>query len=489
MPLPAIVKTLRDALDRLCPPSGGEALVLAVSGGADSMALMHGMALLNHEQQQSWSLRVAHLNHLIRGDDADRDAEFVAEQSAGLVLPCVVERCDVPELARAQKMSLEQAARSARYAFLERVARDCGATFVATAHHADDQVETVLANVLTGAGLHGLRGMRPIRPMSRGSRVKLIRPLLAARREELRAFLLDRDVTWRHDHTNDNQRHLRNKIRHGVLPMLERDINPQVGAAILRLAEQAARIEDLIEEPVRRATCEMTTADRDDRLVLLVDSLSDLPVLAQTELLRLTVLRLAETDSEPHDSIARELGLEQLDRLVDLIRRNESGREVHLPGGIVAAREYDRLVFRRGDRAAPFRLERERSLACPGLTELSESGWRLRTVVRERAPDETSIADERTAGLHESVDFDAVVQPLNVRPPRPGDTFRPLGAPGGKKIARYFIDAKVPRDERDRVLLVCDQTGPVWLVGHRIDHRVRVTPETRRVLDMHAEML
>lgn len=216
-------------------------VVCAVSGGADSMAMLHGLHEVGQVRKRGWRLHVAHLDHGL-ADNAAVMRRFVQGTAAALDLDCTIEHADVAAAAAAAGESIEEAGRNLRYAFLERVARDAGAACVALAHHADDQAETVLHRILRGTGLRGLAGMPKRRPIREASDVEIVRPLLSFRREDCRAYLKQRGLGFVHDASNDNvHAATRNRIRHDLLPRIEQTINPQVVTALNRLSEQAGR--------------------------------------------------------------------------------------------------------------------------------------------------------------------------------------------------------------------------------------------------------
>lgn len=242
---PVFVTKLSDGMRRCeCRES---LLVVAVSGGADSVALLRGLMWLR--ASHSLSLRVAHLNHQLRDADADADADWVRRLCQSLNIPCDVETRNVAALAEARHVGIEEAAREARYQFLAQVARDHGANAVAVAHSLDDQAETVLHHIVRGTGLSGLRGMswsRELVTTSDEPALRLIRPMLGIHRAEVEEFLADLKQEFRQDVTNDDVTWTRNRLRREVLPALARDINPRAREHLCRLAEQAADAEEAI---------------------------------------------------------------------------------------------------------------------------------------------------------------------------------------------------------------------------------------------------
>ncbi len=226
----------------------GARVVVGVSGGADSVALLRGLHALAPTTRLE--LHAAHLNHGLRPGSAEEDAEWTCELCRRLEIPIVVEQADVRGRARAERWNIEEAARIVRYEFFERKARALGATHVAVAHTADDRAETVLHHLLRGTGLAGLRGMKRSRPLAEG--ITLVRPLLGVRRPTIESWLAEIGQDYRTDATNADESRTRNRIRHALLPSLEREFGPQVRESFLRLAEQADELQSAIEEAANR---------------------------------------------------------------------------------------------------------------------------------------------------------------------------------------------------------------------------------------------
>ncbi len=487
-----IVKRLKLDIDKNRLVQAGQRVVVGVSGGPDSVALLHLMVELNAAENLALKLHVAHLNHQIRGDEADADTEFVSDMAKTLGLPCTIEREDVPAIAVETKRSVEETGRARRYAFLERVCLRAESELVAVAHHADDNVETVLHHIVRGTGLRGLSGMPVLRPLNLGSNVRLIRPLLGFRRSELLEYLRDRGLSYRTDCTNESDEHTRNRLRNRLLPMLREGFNPQVDEALLRLAEQAQWFEEYLDATAARTFETLVVSQTDQELVLNVDTLLRKSPIIQTELIRRAIMTFWSESvhrGEWLDREIKELGFHNLRAVVELAADKQSGRKLSLPGDMTVTRQYHRLVF-----ALPGRQAREASAAeitvtCPGRTVLPLRRLGLVTEILGLSFQEWASIRPSKPRNQELLDFEQIRLPLVVRSRRPGDRFWPLGAPGNKKLSDYFIDAKIPPDERVHTAILCDQLGPVWIIGHRIDERVRLRRSTQKALRITAEPL
>ncbi len=488
----SMLKRLKADIERRQLLEPGQRVVMAVSGGPDSMAMLHLLVELNRTDKLKWHVHVAHFNHQIRGSDADADADFVAAQAKALRLPFTIEREDIPSLAQQAKQSIEETARDRRYAFLERACLRAEAQAVAVAHHADDNAETVLHHILRGTGLRGLAGMPVMRPISPGSEVRLIRPLLAFHRAELLAYLEAEKIPYRQDRSNVSDEHTRNRLRNRVFPLLRREFNPQVTDALLRLAEQAQWCEEYLEATAGRTFETLIVNQSDRELVLNVDALLKRSPIIQTELIRRAIATLWARSSCRGERLDRETGSLSFGHLRDVVRlaaARESGRRLSLPGDMTVVRQYRRLVFSLTTSRPRAEAAADVTVACPGRTVLSFRGLEINTeILGFNYADWPEIRKVKPSG-QEWFDFGAVRPPLILRSPRPGERFRPLGAPGSKKLSDYFVDAKVPREQRDRALVLCDQSGPLWVIGHRIDERARIRRQTERALKVGVKPL
>lgn len=333
-------KRLYDAAAPLIPT--GATVVCAVSGGLDSVAMLHGLYAVNRRRKCGWTLHVAHFDHALRPDSAG-DARFVERMAESLDLPCHIRRGAVKRLAASAGRSLEDAARTARYQFLHRVARRVGAKCVAVAHHADDQAETVLHHILRGTGLTGLAGMRVCRPISMQSSICIVRPLLGICRDDLEAYAAAERLTFREDTTNADTRFTRNRIRHELLPLIESDFNPTVVDALVRLAEQArladSAITRLANELLQRASLSRTA----QLLCLDADILASAPAALAADALRASL----ESLGAPLQS----LDFERQTAALAVLSGDGRRRTIELPGGFWVQRRGRRLLV--GTAAAP----------------------------------------------------------------------------------------------------------------------------------------
>ena len=457
----------------------GETVIVAVSGGADSLCLLQALHAL--QPRHGGRLHVAHLNHGFRGAAAAAEAVYVTGIVHALRLPVTVGMADVPALVAQEHLSAEEAARRVRYRFLVGVAAAEDASAIALGHTADDQAETVLMHLLRGAGLEGLRGMRPAAPLAPWMEgdlfltrsLRLVRPLLELTRIETTGYCAACGLLPAQDAWNQDPRFLRVRLRQEVLPLLE-TINPRVREALLRLAELAAWQEEDLETMLDVHWPALVRCE--EELVRL--DLAGWRRLPWT--LRLQALRRAVREVRGH---LEDLGWEAA---VAAARLGELpvGSEVALVEDVLARREYAGLTVGRQEdmaRAIPWpELGTGRvPLVVPGGTALPGGHTLLAEVLTCEEVDWTHAGD-----CEAWLDAERCGSRLWLRTRRPGDRFQPLGMEGQKKLQDFFVDEKVPRSERGRVPLVISRRGIAWVVGYRVDERFRVRSETRQVLHL-----
>ena len=441
-----------------CGLAPGDLLVVAVSGGPDSLALLHALARTRRET--SLRLQAAHLDHGLRGAESEADAAFVAKTCRVLGLDLCSEAADTEAFRRTHRLSLEDAARRLRYRFLARVAAELGARAVAVGHTVDDQAETVLMNIVRGAGLTGLRGMsESSRRRIKGTDVHIVRPLLAGvSRSDTEGYCEALGLSPRHDSSNSSLLMLRNRIRHEVMPSLGR-INPQVRDAILRLSESARRDLTYLERAVDDAWADVATV-RSDRILVDRAGFAVLDASVGAHLLRRAVGLASDGLSD--------LGLGHVDEMLDLLN-GPAGRSIDLPGRLAFSMGYrEASLGPAGLETCPLpRLTGEVEIEVPGETEVG--GWR---VVAEVAD---GTGDAEAGAICTSISARAARGGLMVRSRRPGDRLQPLGMAGTKKIQDFMVDCRIDRSWRDRIPLVTGEGGIAWVVGWRLAEWARPT--------------
>ena len=425
--------------------SYGDTGIAAVSGGADSVCLIHILDRLREEF--GLRLRIVHVHHGIRGAEADRDAAFVEELAGKLGIPCRIIRADIPGLAREQGMSLEEAGRMERYRLLREEKEAEGAAWIALAHHMDDRVETVVFNMLRGSGLRGMRGILPLQG-------DLIRPLIYTERHEIEEWLKQKNISWCEDSTNQDINYTRNRIRHMIIPEMLR-VNDGAREHIIRLAEDAEQryeyVRKTAEELLEEAAGNPAYPDPGSE-IMINDSIYDRAVLpdVEEELLLQVLERLA---GRRKDISARHIvSLKEL-------RGNETGKRISLPYELEGVRLYDGLLVRKKNSVSE---------------NINGRGKRLQILRRAYIQGEEIPRDEQTVML----DAECICGEPVLRTPEEGDRIVIDSEGHTKSLNRFFRDRRIPAHLRDTWPVAADEKGVLWVVGLRLSEHCKVTEKT-----------
>jgi tRNA(Ile)-lysidine synthase len=482
------------ALVRAGYSANGTHLVVGISGGPDSSALLH--CLFRLRQRYGLRLHAAHLNHNFRGEEAEEDARFAASLASDMTLPATVERRDVLVYQAERRISsFEQAARELRYSFLAEVAEGIGASAVAVGHTSDDVAETVLLHILRGSGIQGLRGMSESSPWPfprKGRVLRLFRPLLNATKADTESYCRELGKEYRVDSGNFLSRFTRNRVRLNLLPLLASEYNPRVREALVRLSRTAALELDYLEAEIERlwpgVAVEEDGAVGFDRPALVAVH----PALQKLLFRKAYACLIGDV---------RRLGERHLDAMVELAQSKKAGRSLDLPNGLLLQRSYEYL-----------RLSRVLDLTCPypeleGIHSLTVPSTDVEQVVCQAGPWRVTLRLDSSGppafeGIHAGfpsgtagdspgqtswtayLHRPALGERLQVRTRQPGDRIQPLGMTGEKKLQDFLTDARVPREWRDRVPLLVVRRGIAWVVGYRIAHWARVMTGESRTTEM-----
>lgn len=489
----------------------GDGVLAAVSGGADSVCLL----LLLNGMAAELGIRVFafHMNHGIRGEEADRDEQFVGELCKQLEIPLTVAHEKVETYAEEHGLSGEEAGRILRYRHLEETAERYQCTKIAVAHHEDDDAETVLLNLFRGSGLAGLSGIRPVRG-------KIIRPLLCVSRKEIEEYLKEQGFSWCEDSTNRENDYTRNKIRNELLPWVRENINSRAAEHILAASELAAQADVYFEMEAERILEESCSKRREEAKQPTSQNVGeadgkesgtgqDLKV-AENAMKMYTKISTNLFDSQPEilkTYIIRCMVLNAAGKAKDITERHiravmkltgpGGGHSVNLPYGLQAVRGYETLKIVQGQ---------ERRIAVessdPGQKWENEGSFekeiRLRTDL-----DETFRIGPASIHLHASsrkkepeipknqytkwFDYDKINVGLSIRYRQNGD-YLTLSGGGKKKLRRFMIDEKIPEDERDRIPVLADGDHVLWVVGYRISDYYKITDETEHILEAEVKL-
>jgi tRNA(Ile)-lysidine synthase len=460
-PVETLERKSLDTIERYRMLDRGDRVVVSVSGGQDSVALL----LMLHSLGEAWKLElfVFHLDHMFRGDESAADARFVADLVEGLGLPSRIAAVDVPSMLVGTGSSPQDLARSVRMELLAGYADEVGARRVATGHTADDQVETFLMRVVQGAGLTGLCAIPPVNG-------RTIRPLIDVWRDEAAAYCRALGVETRLDSSNERGVYLRNRIRLNLIPNMSAEFGAGVKDVILREIQALSIDREYIDAEARKAFDEVARVGKAE-VRIVIEALEELPRALAGRVVRQAWNRLFPERTG--------LSWRHVADIFEKVARGSTGAAIDLPGLAVAEREYGELVLRAGGRAD----ERasgghEVELRVPGSVRPPWSPFRI------------SAAEVRAAG--HPFDPDPAVElirsdvtiPLTVRAPLPGDRFHPLGSPGSRKLSDFFTDIKLPRRLRACCPLVLSAGEIVWVAGQRLDGRFRLEPGAARAIEL-----
>lgn len=447
--------------------SEGDVVAAGVSGGADSVCLL--FVLFDLREKLGFSLKVCHVNHGLRGAEADADEMYVRRLCRELDIPCRVFYKNVELIAKKWKQSHEEAGRTARQEAFETMCTEEGCTKIATAHHREDNAETVLLNMARGTGLKGLCGIRP-------NYGKIIRPLLVLTRGRIEEYLNKRGICWCEDMTNAEDDYTRNRIRHHILPLLETQVNKGAARHIDELTRQAQEVWELLDHETKRAwqTCVTESVQESAggvKLILHETALTTEMPAVRKELVKRCLSYVMKS--------TKNIGTVHILSVLGLFER-QSGRCVDLPGGIRAQRVYEGVMLGGKEKETT---QEEIVLQVPGITEIPDTD----TVITCRFLMGGTVSQARELpqkGYTKWIDYDIMKCRLSVRTRRSGDTLAVAGAGGRQKLKEYFINEKIPRDERDKMLLIADGDRIVWIPGKRLSEDFKIGSNTKRILEI-----
>jgi tRNA(Ile)-lysidine synthase len=423
--------------------SGEDHILLAVSGGIDSTVMAH---LFN---QAKYRFAIAHCNFCLRGKESDEDEDFVKRLAKQLKVPFFTEKFDTSSIASQQGTSIQMAARDLRYSWFEKIRRDHGFAYVATAHHQDDQAETFLINLIRGTGIAGLHGI----PVKNGA---VIRPLMFAFRKDIEEYATHHQINYRTDHTNNETKYLRNKIRHELIPLLC-NINPEFTRGLTASISRISAFEQVGNQVMKTWCRDAITTDGKDQFI-------DIQHLLKSEPVEPYAWALLSPYGFNETQVANILGCldkETSKTIFSATHRLMKDRQ-RLILSLLEPKTQDKsfkigLFAKKKRMSKPVRLDFER----------------ISDVINYKIPVSSNIA---------SFDAGKLQFPLTLRKWQHGDAFFPFGMKKKKKVSDFFIDQKFSLKEKEQAWFLCSGNDIMWIIGHRIDHRYRVTSATREVV-------
>lgn len=449
-----------------------DAVLVGVSGGPDSVALLH--ALVTLASRFSLKLGVAHLNHSLRLQDSDDDAKFVESLAGEYDLPFYLHKADVRKYQLENRLSLEEAARRIRYAFFMDVAASNRFDKIALGHHCDDNAELVLMNLFRGSGPLGIAGIPPVR------NGKIVRPFIKLRRTDIIEYLKVKKLKYVFDRSNLDQRHLRNRVRHHLIPLLETSYNPKIIATLNRLASIISSEEEWMDAAVKPLFHAAVLNATKNTISLAVSGLDGLPIAALRRIIRQAIAKIKGD--------LRRITFAHIDAVVRLLENRRAYGNLDLPDQVRVRRRKDLLLISKEKKALRDLYLKsavdetpayEYMLEKPGTVFITEIDAQLK-LSEIRSGDRPDFS--RTGQQAGFFDMDRLSFPLIIRNFRPGDRFKPLGMTGTQKLKDFFVNQKVPRSQRAQCPILICREKIIWVVGHRIDESVKVIPSTGTIL-------
>jgi len=467
-----ILKVVRETIHTYQMFHPGDSVLVAVSGGPDSVTLLHVLCTLAPEYKLR--LGIGHLNHCLRHEEADRDAEFVTALGQQFDLPCYSEKRNVMAYQRTYRLSLEEAARRVRYQFCHETAHQHGFNKIALGHTGDDNAELMLMYLLRGSGPLGLSGIPPVRNST------IVRPIIRLKRSEVHDYITEKNLAYVLDASNIDPKFLRNKIRHQLIPELKVSYNPRIIETLNRLGS-ILRAEDRYFEDILQPVFEQSVSGKDNASIRL-----SVPVLeSQAKSVKRRIIRKAILAVKKD---LRRISLAHVDAALQLLEIGPVEGRLNLPDGIRIFRNQKELVFC-DNTLIPYdetdisgcgsSSQYQYEIAQPGSFFIRE----VNATISLHEIGAADLSELKHASKHIAyVDMEHLQFPLVVRNFRPGDRFSPLGLKGTQKVKKYFINNKVPRSERQKCPIVLSQDKIIWIAGHRIDNHVKVSARTHKIL-------
>ncbi|MBW8001833.1 MAG: tRNA lysidine(34) synthetase TilS [Planctomycetes bacterium] len=447
-----------------------EKVLLAVSGGADSTALLHVMCRLKMKGVFNGELLAVHFNHQLRGVESDGDERFVVELGGKLGVEVVVRSFDVRRFSEENKLSIETAGRQLRIAGLLDIAKGNDCKVIATAHHGGDNAETVVHRFVRGTGIRGLGGIWPVREAVDG--IRFVRPILEVSRSEIIEYLNEQGLGWREDRTNKDYSYKRNFIRHKLLPQMQKESDTPLEKQLLELSRSARGFYSLVCRCVediwgRAADCQS------DRVKLKFELVANQHPAVQVELIRrsLEFLKCGE----------RDITQEHYEMVLALAKKGKSGKKIELPGGFVAEYAYGELVFSKGGQPKSVKCESV-TIEVPGRTGFGECLIEA-SILDGKESDIEKFKSQKT-NFVEWFDLAKLKLPLEVRGREDGDRFVPFGFEAEKKVGKFLTAQRVGQELRRKTVVVCDSEKIIWVCPVRVSELTKVGQGTEKVLEL-----
>lgn len=435
----------------------GDCVVVGLSGGPDSMCLLHILM----ELRKTWGLKIfaAHLNHQFRGKEADEDALYVKKKCEEWGIDVFVQVFNVPAFAKEKGLSSEEAGREIRYKLFYEVAEKVRANKIAIAHNMNDNAETVLMNLFRGSGIEGLKGIE-------AKRGQIIRPLINVRRNEIEAYCREKDLNPRIDKTNLQPIYGRNKIRLELIPYIEKNFNSNIMSTLQRLSDIVTIENDFLNEEAEKELLKIAIIG-ENSIEYNINKMHDIHPALLRRVIRIGIEKLTGS--------LKGIEYRNIESVVDLLTKG-TGAAAMLPQNIKAYISYNKLILSINTKPENYKYYLELENDKDNIAQYFDFTIRLTTV------EASKITDIKKDKYKVYIDKDKVKQKLVLRNRFDGDVFSPIGLKGSKKLKEYFIDEKIPKEERDKILLIADGKEIVWVLGRRLSEKYKITKDTKEAI-------
>ena len=436
-------------------------IVIGVSGGPDSMALLY--VLLDLKEEIDFNIHIAHINHGVRGVDAKEDQVFVEMVAKKLNLPYYTKDVNMIEYGREKGISAEEAGRELRYGFFREILHSLGGGRIAVAHNMNDQAETLLMRFLRGTGVDGLKGMEFIIQ-------DIIRPILGISRKEIESYIEINEIQTVLDKTNLMPIYTRNKIRLELIPYIEENFNPNIINTLWRTSTISSTDSNFLEKYSKERYNKIMKKEDGNSIILDGKKFLEEDKSIQQRIIRNAILKINKSLQGISES--------QIALVLNMFLAFDTGKECHLSSDVVARTSYGEFIIEKN--ITKKEKEYSHNINLQGRTNLQDLGYSFDIKVLPR--DEIKIIEKSKSIKY--FDFDMVKGKLKIRNRRNGDRIMPFGMKGTKKIKDYFIDEKIPKEERDKIPLIVDDENILWVVGYRTSEIYKVTADTKQVLEI-----
>ncbi|MFH1423148.1 MAG: tRNA lysidine(34) synthetase TilS [Planctomycetota bacterium] len=446
-------------------------ILVGFSGGSDSLCLIYALNRISKSGEYPAELHLCHINHRLR-PDSNKDEEFCRSVAEKLQMPITVKQLNF----NSNRGGIEEKARILRYETLHSVANEIDASSIAVGHTLDDQAETVLMRLLRGAGVRGLAGILPARRIFPQTEIKVVRPLIEITRKEITEYLESNQLNWIEDSTNTDTTLLRNKIRHNVLPYLEKLSGRDMRNHLARIAEVSFEMRPLLDIRARELIGSLILSQGRGEIQLELEPLR--------ELCRLDIFLFLEEILKRFNTKITKAAVE---RFIALLNSSSTSSKAPLCSGVEAFMEYDKVIIA-GVESRNIHVE-ETILNLQGKVEVSVLGISFSCKCVKKGDFNLKEFMSKKTAMEEAFDISAVQGKLFVRLPHAGERFTPLGVEGSNKISDFLIDKKVPKRLRNKISVVCDNNSVIWLVGYRLDNKVKIRDNTKKIVIIRTHLL